>query len=399
MTDFPYHQLRRYPDIEAPNLQAHDATDTLLVREALRIYEARQQHEQQAATQPPVVIGDRYGAIALALQHAGIADIRVHHDDETGRRALAANARMLGMQTPTMGDLDADLLAGATLVIVQLPTVLSALEEIADAIARWADPAVTVIAGGRVKHMTLGQNDILARYFHRVQPQRAERKSRLVIASDARPVAPQPPFPTNETHTLPGVTQPVTLYAYGGVFAGPRLDIGTRVLLDCLPRLRREYASDRRAAATSTMPLTAVDMGCGTGALAVAFALQHPDATVWATDRSAAAVRSTRATVRGQQLEHRIIVTLDDAGSRLPEARADIVLLNPPFHVGASVHEGAGRRLIEASGRLLAPGGQIWTVFNSHLDHKQALTALVGPTEQIHRTPKFTVTRTVLRAK
>ena len=42
--------------------------------------------------------------------------------------------------------------------------------------------------------------------------------------------------------------------------------------------------------------------------------------------------------------------------STLPDASADLVLLNPPFHLGASVHAGAGIKLFEAAARVLAPG-------------------------------------------
>ena len=85
--------------------------------------------------------------------------------------------------------------------------------------------------------------------------------------------------------------------------------------------------------------LRVIDLGCGTGALAAAFALQNPQALVTATDRSASAVRSARATMAANGLEGRVQVTLDDAGSELPGASADLILLNPPFHLGASVHE------------------------------------------------------------
>ena len=46
--------------------------------------------------------------------------------------------------------------------------------------------------------------------------------------------------------------------------------------------------------------------------------------------------------------------------------------------------------------RTLRPGGIMLTVFNSHLEHRRALQRLVGPTEQLGRNQKFTVTRTVL---
>ncbi len=46
---------------------------------------------------------------------------------------------------------------------------------------------------------------------------------------------------------------------------------------------------------------------------------------------------------------------------------------------------------------MLAPGGQLWTVFNRHLGYVPTLRRLVGPTRTVHRDPKFTVTASVRR--
>ncbi|QTV80304.1 hypothetical protein KAE78_04825 [Microbacterium sp. NIBRBAC000506063] len=209
------------------------------------------------------MIGDEYGAITLRLVDAGLSGIRVHQDLATGRRALERNAGALGMceiadesardrragaqhADPASIDpplraafmpceLDASLLRGARLVLLQLPKALAELEEIADAVARWAAPDVTLIAGGRVKHMTLAQNEVLGRHFGTVQPQRAEQKSRLLVATEVLPVPEEPPFPVFDTVDAPGLG-PLTLAAHGAAFAGARLDIGTRVLLEALSR-------------------------------------------------------------------------------------------------------------------------------------------------------------------
>jgi len=383
VSEFPYARLRRCPDVEAPNLQAWDATDELLVARALTLAAERGIDGSAIA-----VVGDGYGALALALTAAGFDGVRVHQDLVTGRRALARNAAELGATGFIAHELDAQLLRGARLVLLQLPKGLAELEEIADAVARAAAPDVVLLAGGRVKHMTLAQNDLLGRFFAQVQPQRAERKSRLIVATDPLPVPPDPPFPVSTTHPEYGLT----LRAHGGAFAGDRIDIGTRVLLDVM----RDHAAEL-IALSRREGFTAVDLGCGTGALAASLALAVPDARVVATDRSAAAVRSARATMVANRVADRVTVTLDDAGSEIPDGSVDLVLLNPPFHLGATVHEGAGRRLIDAAARMLRPGGEVWTVFNSHLDHRRALTAAVGHTEQLARTPKFTVTRSVRR--
>ena len=368
MPDFPYARLRRRPDVEAENLQAHDATDLLLVERALG---AGVPGEEIA------VIGDEYGAITLALTDAGLTGIRVHQDLATGRRALALNAAELGLAGFVSCELEPVLLDGARLVLMQLPKSLAELEEIADAVARWAAADVLLVAGGRVKHMTLAQNEVLARSFVSVQAQRAERKSRLIVASSPLPAPSSPPFPLTAQH------DGLKLVAHGAAFAGARLDIGTRVLLDVLDRVPAGE--------------TVVDLGCGTGALAVSYALAHPQARVIATDRSAAAAASARATVLANGVDDRVTVMHDDAGSEIAEGSVDVVLLNPPFHLGTSVHAGAATRLFEAAARMLRPGGELWTVFNSSLGYRAELTRQVGATEQVERTPKFTVTRSVRR--
>ena len=396
MPEFPYNRLRRWPDVEADNLQAHDTTDLLLVERALAV---------DVVGTETVVIGDEYGAITLALVDAGREGIRVHQDLATGRRALQRNAEELGLAGFTMHELDRTLLAGARLVLLQLPKSLAELEQIADAVARWAAPDVVLIAGGRVKHMTLGQNDVLGRSFADVQAQRAERKSRLIVASGPLPAPADPPFPVSARH------EGLTLVAHGGAFAGARLDIGTRVLLDVLEldgsQLRRNALSeggsdpnrpkyaDSSGVVNSAESRRVLDLGCGTGALAVSWALAHPRDIVTATDRSAAAVASARATAAANGVADRITVTHDDAASAIPDASVDIVLLNPPFHLGASVHTGAATRLFEASARVLRPGGELFTVYNSGLAYRAELTRLIGPTAQLARTPKFTVTRSV----
>ena len=57
----------------------------------------------------------------------------------------------------------------------------------------------------------------------------------------------------------------------------------------------------------------------------------------------------------------------------------------------------AADRLFAAAGRVLRPGGELWTVYNSALRHKPTLTRLIGPTHVVDRTPKFTVTVSTAR--
>ncbi|WP_407681021.1 class I SAM-dependent methyltransferase [Pseudarthrobacter chlorophenolicus] len=376
--------LRRHPDVEAPNLQAWDATDRLLL-------------ETAAATVRPgsavTVIGDRYGALTLgALDLLAPGTLRVHQDLVTGERALQQNARawQATQETDDAGSgrvpefrqlpLGAELLTGADTVLLQLPKTLAELDEVAATVARHAAPGALILAGGRVKHMSLGMNGVLERYFDSVQPQLARQKSRVIVASHSKAGQPPTSFPAVVHLDELGLD----VAAHGAVFAGPKLDIGTRFLLTFLPAMKPARH--------------AVDLGCGTGILAAMYARTYPEAKVTATDQSAAAVASALATARANGLDGRISALQDDALSTMADASADLVLLNPPFHVGAGVHAGAGLKLIEAAGRVLAPGGELWTVYNRHLPYLPALERAVGPTTVEGNNPKFTVARSVRRS-
>lgn len=81
--------------------------------------------------------------------------------------------------------------------------------------------------------------------------------------------------------------------------------------------------------------------------------------------------------------------------SEFPDAAADLIVCNPPFHVQAAVHTGTARKMFRAAGRVLRPGGELWTVYNGHLRYRDLLWRSVGPTDVIARSSKFVVTRSV----
>lgn len=367
--------LRRHPDVEAPNLYAVDGADRLILDEAAAALGAVESGRV-------AVIGDHYGALTLgAIAGFGASDVRVQQDPITGERALVGNAERAGLaggfRACALGE---DLLTGATVVLLQLPRSLAELTEVAETIARYADPSVVVYAGGRDKHLTHAFNDVLARCFADVHATRGRQKSRVLVATG--PV--EPPQPPSYPRTVHLTDLDMDVVAHGAAFAGHALDIGTRFLLDFLPQTHA--AAD-----------VAVDLGCGTGILAVALARLRPELDVIATDRSAAAVASAAATAAANTVGDRVTVLRDDAMSTLADHSVDLIVCNPPFHVGAAVHTGAAQSMFRAAGRVLRPGGELWTVFNSHLRYRPALRTAVGETEQIGRNAKFTVTRSVAR--
>jgi len=125
--------------------------------------------------------------------------------------------------------------------------------------------------------------------------------------------------------------------------------------------------------------------------VAAILARSRPALQVLATDVSAGAVASTTATIAANGLTN-VTVLRDDALSTQPDDCTDLVVLNPPFHDGTKLDTVTASKLFAAASRVLRPGGQLVTVYNSHLGHRAELDRIVGATRQLSRTTKFTVT-------
>lgn len=355
-------RLRRSPDVEAPNLYAVDAADRLLLDSV------------QVADRDVVVLGDHYGALTLGALQRGARHVRVHTDRLTSERAIVANAARVGLNGFSLLPLGPEVLEGAELVLLALPRSLAALDELAGAVARHASSSVVLHAAGRVKHMTLAQNDVLRRHFADVSAGLAQQKSRVLTASGPRPSPDS--WPVRERHDDVGLT----LCAHGAAFGGTAVDLGSRFLLSHLDRMKPDA-------------LDVVDLGCGTGLLACAVKAARPGVRVLASDESWAAVASCRATAAANGLDATVVRDLGLSQQR--DASADLVLLNPPFHSGAAVVPSVAHPLFAEAARVLRPDGELWTVYNSHLDHRAALRRHLR-TEQVARNRSFTVTRSLL---
>ncbi|NYF09396.1 16S rRNA (guanine1207-N2)-methyltransferase [Leifsonia sp. AK011] len=360
--------LRRWPDIEAPNLVAVDATDRLLLDKAAE--------DIRANPDGVLVVDDNYGALTLGAIALGARGVLVHQDSIVGERALAANAG--GLADYRHEDLDdRDSLAGVRVVLWQLPRSLDRVADVAWALAGGVSPDATVYAGGRIKHMTLRINEVLKQHFASLDVLPARQKSRALRVAN--------PIPSARSNESRGIHTDLGIQLHGapGVFAGGLLDIGARAMLEVLDEVA--------PAATS-----AVDLGCGSGILAITLAQARPHLHITATDVSAAAVRATEQNVALNGVTT-ITALQDDAGSSIPDASVDLVLLNPPFHTGSTVHTGIASKLFAAAARILKPGGELWTVYNSHLGYRAELARAVGPTREVSRNRKFTVTASTRR--
>jgi 16S rRNA (guanine1207-N2)-methyltransferase len=116
----------------------------------------------------------------------------------------------------------------------------------------------------------------------------------------------------------------VELTTANGVFSGDRLDLGTSVLI--------------RESPIPVGPLRLLDLGCGYGVIAMALALNCPEATVDAVDVNDRALALCRDNATALGVTDRVRVLRPDEGD--PDARYDEIWSNPPIRIGKeALHE------------------------------------------------------------
>jgi release factor glutamine methyltransferase len=120
-------------------------------------------------------------------------------------------------------------------------------------------------------------------------------------------------------------------YIIGSVdFCDMELKVDARALI---PRYETEELVERVSEALSVAPKQILDLGTGSGALALAFAKRYPEASVDAVDFSAQALSLAKENAITQELAERVTFY---EGSwlcplRLGEQRYDLIVSNPPY--------------------------------------------------------------------
>jgi 16S rRNA (guanine1207-N2)-methyltransferase len=134
---------------------------------------------------------------------------------------------------------------------------------------------------------------------------------------------------------LTAVTRP-------GVFAHRRIDPGARHLLNAV-----DVAPETRV----------LDIGCGSGCVALGIAARDPSVTLHAFDSTARAVECTRLAAELNQLPN--ITTALEAEGRVPDRGSwDLALANPPYYADFEIAE----KFVESARLALTPGGTLLIV-------------------------------------
>ena len=148
----------------------------------------------------------------------------------------------------------------------------------------------------------------------------------------------------------------LNLQAEAGVFSAGKIDEGTALLLDSLD------LSDYLGKAV-------LDLGCGYGLISLVGA--RAKAKVTAIDDDILAINSTKQNAQAYKLD---INTLhSDVNSALDKELFDVVLMNPPFHIGKKNVLDVPRAFFAATQKHLKPQGVLTLVANKDLPYEKEL--------------------------
>lgn len=364
-TPFASLDLIRQPEQQDEPLQAFDAADEYLL--------AHLAAQNPSADMRVLVLNDSFGALAVSL--SGKVRVASSGDSFLALQGLEKNLLRNGLPFDAVPHMPASgaIIGPFDRVLIRVPKTLALLEEQLIRLQGQLAPGAQVIAAAMVKHLPRAAGDLLERYIGPVQASLAVKKARLLIATVEAKAPVVSPYPTRYTLDSPSIE----LLNHANVFCREGLDIGTRAFL---PHLPRNLGKARVA-----------DLGCGNGVLAIASALQNPEAHYTLVDESFMAVQSAAENWQTAFGDREVTVRAGDGLAGQEPQSLDVILCNPPFHQQQVVGDFLAWRMFQQAREALVVGGALYIVGNRHLGYHSKLARLFRGVEQVAATPKFVI--------
>ena len=160
-------------------------------------------------------------------------------------------------------------------------------------------------------------------------------------------------------------------------FAEGKLDEGTRLLLEAL----EVHTTD-----------VALDLGSGAGYLGIHIARLASRGHITMVDTSFATVDVARHMVQQSGLTN-VQVLPSDGTQAVQAQRFDLVVTNPPFHLGGIQTTEIAERFIREAAQVLRPSGRFYLVANRFLKYEPTLRACFKTVEEVSGNTRYKVLR------
>lgn len=149
-----------------------------------------------------------------------------------------------------------------------------------------------------------------------------------ILARDDRPVAPAEAARFADLLARRATGEPAAYLIGEREFYGRPFAVDRRVLI---PRPETEHIVEEALALELPPSPRILDIGTGSGCLAITLALEIPSARVTATDLSPGALAVARKNAYRHGVADRVALTAQDLATALELATFDLVVSNPPY--------------------------------------------------------------------
>ncbi|HEV7253248.1 MAG TPA: class I SAM-dependent methyltransferase [Mesorhizobium sp.] len=161
-----------------------------------------------------------------------------------------------------------------------------------------------------------------------------------------------------------------------GMFSRDRVDPGSRLLVENLPR---------------DLGGAIADFGAGWGFLSLEM-LKRPAITgIDLYEADWASLEAARANIAAQGGEGRTRFFWRDLLSEPVERAYDAVVMNPPFHRGRAAEPAIGAGFIRAAARALKPRGRLFLVANRGLPYEATLQEMFSESRELTRDAAYKI--------
>lgn len=160
-------------------------------------------------------------------------------------------------------------------------------------------------------------------------------------------------------------------------------------------------------------PKTILDIGTGTGVIALMLAQRFPEAQIDAIEIDELAAETAKRNFRNSPFADRLQIytnDFDDFFKAHPEKEYDLIVANPPFYINTLKSQGEKKtlakhadadffeRLVKSAGTFLADGGTLWLILpvetaelvksighSIHLNLEKVIQIFSYPDSEAHR--------------
>jgi 16S rRNA G1207 methylase RsmC len=299
-------------------------------------------------TSRTTVVHDRFGVVTLSVPGT-VSFVPTFHSQLTALRLNGGTDIVTGSLLQPASGFD--------LALLRLPKSLDLFTVYLRYLTAAAAPGSRIACGFMTRYFTPRMVEIARRFAGKVEQSRARKKARLLILENIFDPSFQQtgPLPTPEVISFAGKAY----RQLPGVFSSGRIDPATRYLLEHWATLPLP----------ATAPIHLLDIGCGNGVIGDRLLARYPEARLTAFDDHLLAVASSRLNVPADRSTvcwgHRVADTGVEA--------VDLVVTNPPFHLGHETNIEVSLSLFRQARAVLLPGGYLVVVANRHLNYRTHL--------------------------